>query len=1000
MKMCADTARPTRPQVRRLNRIIGAVAVLFAMLPVVDGSVEAQATSPAGLTYDTSFGEMTFSGADGGLQAPYNPTQNGLVFGELDGQIFVGEWGEDLSNVACESSGPTGTEYWGTLTFVFSDDFSGFTGEWGYCEGGTGGGSWSGTVVGGTSSSSTSSSTSSVPPPVDSAPEPEIEPADSTPAPEPDAPPVSDEPSVSTPVVEPDTPSVSAEPPEPAPVDSGFVVDEPEQPIDNCAISGTIVDVNGDPVPGVAVELRYRGIVGEATVTDDSGNYRFAETGTASGRQDVEFDPDEDPVSVRFELASAGGEYVIQHGDLDDVAVLVTAEAFLNEIQGCSINVTPRNMDPLLESVGGTTNLDDWGILLRTFRNIGRAMSYSQDELGIEWDAPGPLEVLAFCSIANGDACVAKTAAWTGPTLGYGRTGPSRISFSHNLLRRYKDGPTNVEYHEVGHHVMMEYFSNQMPVKLRPVPPEIVVENHGGLYKNESSNDALVEGFAEFFAAMVARDVDGVTKWTTYPVDGSSRYLERPSKIWNRGEEEIAFAGVLVDLVDGDADYPSFGPFDAAPGDWSVCVQPDCASDRIVVRVTNPFDVAFEDLFVDVFYSDGSADSAAVQPDDGTEVLRPGAAGTAFVPLPDGAASVGVQRIVVGKQNSDDDPIQVTPEEVFDAIEIAPFPYDPGYPHPVDVSQVYEALSFAFSGDRDADGMDDIDELFIRVGYYADTKGGASDYHYQDGEVIGASGYVDREVNSYVEGVRIGTETVSNPGRTALELRPVDRASFDVSGAAGVVALVEVLLPGDSERSYAYRTEPDDGEIAVVLPAQGEGARVRVSALADGFQQEFLDEIDVDAFWESVGDSADAPAPAFAGRMTTPSDDRLGSGNLLDPTGSGSSFPLLLILGVLGGAAALGAVVFVGRGRANTVAVEPIMPPGTALPIEGSITAPETPQPGASPAPQLNTPPPTVGGAGSPVEVPWYQQAADADSPGPIDDAVAPKEQPSWWTEE
>ena len=57
--------------------------------------------------------------------------------------------------------------------------------------------------------------------------------------------------------------------------------------------------------------------------------------------------------------------------------------------------------------------------------------------------------------------------------------------------------PDNREWHEFGHHFMADAFGNRIPDN--GITPS---KNHDG-YKNASTSDSWVEGFAEFFSLLV-----------------------------------------------------------------------------------------------------------------------------------------------------------------------------------------------------------------------------------------------------------------------------------------------------------------------------------------------------------------------------------------------------------------------------------------------------------------------------------------------------------------
>ena len=130
---------------RVVRRLAG--LVLGAVLVIAGGGLATGTGSGGdltGLEYDTSYGIMTFIGPG---SATYD-TDNGAIEGSLDGLVLTGRWGEDSAAVECDSTGPSGTNYWGGIEFTFTADLSSFTGTWDYCDA-RDGGSWNGSLIGG-----------------------------------------------------------------------------------------------------------------------------------------------------------------------------------------------------------------------------------------------------------------------------------------------------------------------------------------------------------------------------------------------------------------------------------------------------------------------------------------------------------------------------------------------------------------------------------------------------------------------------------------------------------------------------------------------------------------------------------------------------------------------------------------------------------------------------------------------------------------------------------
>jgi len=99
------------------------------------------------------------------------------------------------------------------------------------------------------------------------------------------------------------------------------------------------------------------------------------------------------------------------------------------------------------------------------------------------------------------------------------------------------DRPVNDEWHEMGHYLLRDMydFSDGKPYV-----------NHAG-YNNPSTNDSLVEGFAEFIG-MLVNEWQGHPIPYIYPIYDGAKNLETDIKVWDF--EEYAVAGILWDLHD------------------------------------------------------------------------------------------------------------------------------------------------------------------------------------------------------------------------------------------------------------------------------------------------------------------------------------------------------------------------------------------------------------------------------------------------------------------
>lgn len=112
--------------------------------PDVKPPVPPTPTAELGLTYGTSEGVWTPGPKGNGQYYGYYTSDSGRIIGSLNGTTFTGIWVERHSSQRCNSE-RDGSFYWGRLQFNFSNDFSTFSGKWGYCDTAPNAGGWSGT---------------------------------------------------------------------------------------------------------------------------------------------------------------------------------------------------------------------------------------------------------------------------------------------------------------------------------------------------------------------------------------------------------------------------------------------------------------------------------------------------------------------------------------------------------------------------------------------------------------------------------------------------------------------------------------------------------------------------------------------------------------------------------------------------------------------------------------------------------------------------------------
>jgi hypothetical protein len=109
--------------------------------------------------------------------------------------------------------------------------------------------------------------------------------------------------------------------------------------------------------------------------------------------------------------------------------------------------------------------------------------------------------------------------------------------------------PTNVEFHEYGHHIMDETFNEK-----RNTPGD----DHGGNPHNPTSEYGVIEAWAEYSALMMKRS-NGLPKLGEYEVQNTIFDFEVNYKMDGNenGEytEEMAIAGIMLDIGDAYSDY-------------------------------------------------------------------------------------------------------------------------------------------------------------------------------------------------------------------------------------------------------------------------------------------------------------------------------------------------------------------------------------------------------------------------------------------------------------
>ena len=655
-----------------------------------------------------------------------------------------------------------------------------------------------------------------------------------------------------------------------------------------CLPSGQVLDHLGQPVPGIHLRLS-RGPELLNLATNGDGRYNFATT-TASLTNDVYANS---PLSIELLLERYSGfapRFQILHRQqlpAARVAIQPTAE-------GCAYNFDFRA--PLASDVVSEPSDADWPALIQLYQRTERAWQLL-DSLGIADQAPRPFRIYASCD-EPALACPASDPAapsdFAGFVVGIGDA-PFIVLGELTSKIDHINAPDNREYHELGH--LAQYLLTNGRI---PVDPENT--NHGGYYGNPSSTDSWVEGFASFFSVMVSKHAEGDLAPERYRLYGSNYDLEADHRAWEWSGwwEELALSGLLLDLEDGDQDYQPRPSAQALRilGNHVVDLNgiPGLAGE---VRNTSAAAITFSEVTVELLDASGNVIYRTATPVlDAT--LAPGAESQFLAPLPYYLGFDSVRVTPGPMHTSDDDPVDLTLDELLAVIR------DYTSTHPLsagrlfDVTDLHTALSDAFGGsDLDADGIDDIDQLFIAHGFFADAEGSRPNTPTASAEL----------------GLTTHPAYQGYPARIPRREVPTSPASFTTLSLSNIDLLVHIEHSAPdgtpaTRRSYGYIYRVNDtGEVMLPAPTSLPASTLTLIALPKGEAPQLLGQASATALWDqwtsTPGDSIDFQTAVSA---TTPP---AAPPALAADTASEQRPTLLLALAALTGLLTIAAYVWV-----------------------------------------------------------------------------------------
>lgn len=222
--------------------------------------------------------------------------------------------------------------------------------------------------------------------------------------------------------------------------------------------------------------------------------------------------------------------------------------------------------------------------------------------------------------------------------------------------------------------------------------------------------------------------------------------------------------------------------------------------------------------------------------------------------------------------------------------------------HINDAPELMAALKTLYAGDRNKNGQDDVEEIFIKHGFFADIDGGTSNKKRDSGEAPGFTSHFGPLGNPM------------NPRRSP-PLIPALQAQ--VGGSEKDFVLVQVSLDAPNQlASYGYLATPDaDGNIHIAPAPPGTAGVVSLLRLPQSGEQVALGEISLDELWTQAEADPGTTFMNFASGPAAPTrqPDRDGGGGP----------PVGIILLLVAAAGVGGASVIRSRGRRAAVAGGP-----------------------------------------------------------------------------
>ena len=623
-------------------------------------------------------------------------------------------------------------------------------------------------------------------------------------------------------------------------------------PSDVCSPEGVVTSADGAVVAGVRVELHGSGDDElDATGTDATGRYEFAPPAASDT-----FAPSRDDVTVKVLLRDDGGVWDLWNGN---APAFMQSKPFKVATKTCRRDIVLGQVEAASRANPSTSA--QWPPIERTLRRlqmVARFTADPKDGLGFTMNDRLPVTVYADCTgvgMPVGCPSAAQTAA--APPVGEGAPFYNSTPAPHIVmgpLETAGEGLAGCDSdtipHEWGHALTADLFNLSFP----NAPGST---NHAGYYGNAQSTDSWTEGFATYLGLEARKHAGGRTTpafvWCQPTVSNLDFENDRAAWGANGTDEEWSIAGALLDVEDGPADYrPALVPnvIDRAARVVAITGR----QGRVVVGKVRQGAAAGVKVRVELL---GAGDTVAASGE--AAIDADGWFYFPIVPANVAFASVRAYATQAGGREGDDDPIDATPKQVWDAI--ASFDtLDTHAGRPIetvgvfDAADLYGALHDAFPGDRDKDGVGDIDQVFRAHGLFVDANGSRT---YQDGAPIGPTSHP-------APGAPAGSPPVE---RNDVVMPPATWVKVDTGGVDATIVVSITFPPPDDDRGYSYIATPaPDGRVRVAMPPEDGNGVVTLTAVAPGRLPEFVTTIEPKSFWK---DAATQDGEPFLDLSTT-----------------------------------------------------------------------------------------------------------------------------------